>query len=350
MSSKALFMPRNNTGILMSLTALLVVMVLVSLSLGAFEIPLSHIPSLILHSLGISVGEVDFRQYNVLMHIRMPRVILAILVGGGLALAGAALQGLFRNPLVEPGLIGVSSGAALFAVIYIVFGLGKSFFSAEWNMAMLSLFAFAGGAVNTLMVYQLATLKGNGGITMLILAGIALNALCGALIGLSIFYADDAAMRSFTFWSLGDLAGANWNKILIASLLMVPGVWALIRLPSALDAMALGEAEAFHMGFNVKKIKYSVITASALLVGVAVSLSGTIGFVGLIVPHLVRMSFGTSHRLVLPASLLLGALLLIVADTLARTVVAPAEIPIGIITAILGAPFFIWLIATFKRA
>jgi iron complex transport system permease protein len=328
---------------------LALLLLLLSMSIGAFQIPLPKIPLVFLQALGWDMQGVEAREVNVLMHIRLPRVVLAALVGGGLGLAGAALQGLFRNPLVEPGLIGVSSGAALFAVAFLVFGAGLPVWGDALRMPGLTLAAFAGGAINTLLVYKLAGLRGKASISMLILAGIALNALCGALIGLVIFYADDTALRNFTFWSLGDVGGATWPKVGITALATLPAMFLLVRQHRALDALALGEAEAFHMGVEVDKLKYVVIIGTALIVGVGVSLTGTIGFVGLIVPHLTRMILGAGHKAVLPGSFLLGMILLTLSDLLARTVIAPAEIPIGIITAIIGAPFFIWLISNLKR-
>lgn len=325
------------------------VLMMVSMSMGAFEIPFTKVPLVFVQALGLDMEGVELREVNVLLHIRLPRVLLAALVGGGLGLAGAALQGLFRNPLVEPGLIGVSSGAALFAVIFLVFGAGLPVLGDAFRMPGLTLAAFAGGAINTLLVYKLAGLRGKASISMLILAGIALNALCGALIGLVIFYADDTALRNFTFWSLGDVGGATWPKVGIMALATFPAMFLLLRQHRALDALALGEAEAFHMGVEVEKLKYFVIIGAALIVGVGVSLTGTIGFVGLIVPHLTRMILGAGHKAVLPGSFLLGVVLLTLSDLLARTVIAPAEIPIGIITAIIGAPFFIWLISNLKR-
>lgn len=333
---------------LMILGVLLILVLLLSLSVGAFPIPINQVLSISLNSLGIEIGTFTTQQNSVLVNIRLPRVILAMLVGGGLGLSGAALQGLFRNPLVEPGLIGVSSGGALFAVVYIVFGASIPLLQGLSGIG-LPLFAFMGGLLNTFLVYRLASSSGKTDISLLILAGVALNALSGALIGLAIFYADDAAMRNFTFWSLGDVGGANWQKVYTAFLLIIGPAVLVFTQFRRLNALALGESEAFHMGVNVQKVKYILLISSAMMVGTAVSLTGTIGFVGLIVPHLIRLGFGADHRLVLPASFLLGAILLSVADVLARTLVVPAELPIGIITAIIGAPFFIWLIINFKK-
>jgi iron complex transport system permease protein len=326
----------------------LVLVAVLSLSVGAFSIPLRNVVGVLTDTIGLGFFDYTPQHSNVLLQIRMPRIIMAILVGGGLGVTGAALQGLFRNPLVEPGLIGVSSGGALFAVIFIVFGSSIPILSYFGGIG-LPLFAFLGGLTNTMLVYKMGSTSGKTDISLLILAGVALNALSGALIGLVIFYADDAALRNFTFWSLGDVGGANWNKVMIAFFLISGPIFLVLSQYKNLNALSIGENEAFHMGVDVQKVKYTLLIASALIVGTAVSLTGTIGFVGLIVPHLIRLLYGADHRLVLPGSFLLGASLLTIADLLARTIVMPSEMPIGIITAIIGAPFFIWLIMNVKK-
>jgi iron complex transport system permease protein len=330
--------------------AVLVGLVWVSLSLGAYAIPLQQTFAILLDQLGIVSGTYEPQQANVLLQIRLPRIVLATLIGGGLGVAGASLQGMFRNPLVEPGLIGVSSGSALFAVIYLVILSGST---GMWNGVQalgLPLFAFAGGLVHVLAVYKLSRSQGKTDTATLILAGVAINALAGALIGLTLFYADDAALRSFTFWSLGDLGGATWGKVPVAVLLIFVPSLLLFREHRGLNALSLGEYEAFHMGVNVRQIKLKLLITTALIVGVGVALVGMIGFIGLIVPHLIRICFGADHRLVLPASFLLGSILMNLADLLARTIVMPAEMPIGVITALIGAPFFIWLIFNLNKS
>lgn len=327
----------------------LLVILVVSLSQGAFHIPAQTVVQIFLSKLGLGEADYSLQQYNVLWQIRLPRILLAMIVGGALGIAGAALQGLFRNPLVEPGIIGVSSGAALFAVIFIVFGSYFTFFSDIFDAFTLPIMAFMGGLLSVLLVYQLASGKGKTDISLLILAGVAINALAGALIGLVIFYGDDTAIRNYTFWSLGDVGGASWEKVGIACLLVLVPTGIILSQHRGLNALAMGEAEAFHIGINVQQVKYIILFFSALMVGAGVSMTGIIGFVGLIVPHLIRLVFGADHRLVLPASFLLGALILAVADLLARTIVSPAEMPIGILTAVIGCPFFIWLIRNIRK-
>lgn len=330
------------------LGGVLFLMTLLSLSIGAFSIPMSNVMGILTESFGMNSFSFTTQQANVLLQIRLPRVLMVILVGGGLGITGAALQGMFRNPLVEPGLIGVSSGGALFAVIFIVFGSNFSFLGFLGAYG-LPLFAFLGGLINTFLVYKMGSSSGKTDVSMLILAGVALNALSFALVGLVIFYADDAAMRNFTFWSLGDAGGANWNKVMI-SFLLISGPSVLIMTGyKGLNALSIGENEAFHIGVDVQKVKYTMLVSSALIVGTAVAMTGTIGFVGLVVPHLIRLRFGADHRLVLPGAFLMGACLLTFADLMARTVVMPSELPIGIITALIGTPFFIWLIINVKK-
>ncbi|WP_291777039.1 iron ABC transporter permease [Cecembia sp.] len=333
--------------VLGTMLLLLLILGILSLTLGAFHIPLSKVGQVFMGDWG--VGEnLNPQEKNVLLQIRLPRLLLAMLVGGALGIAGAALQGLFRNPLVEPGLIGVSSGSALFAVIFIVFGSSFTFLSALGKFGLVA-FAFIGGLLNTFLVYRLSSQAGKTDISLLILAGVALNALAGALIGLSIFYADDAALRNFTFWSLGDVGGANWEKVwLMLGISFLP-IGLIIGQYRALNALAIGESEAYHMGVDVQRTKLFILIGSALIVGTAVALTGTIGFVGLVVPHLLRILYGADHGLVIPGSFFAGAILLTLADLLARTMVAPAEMPIGIITAILGAPFFIYLLINVKQ-
>ncbi|GAA0877809.1 iron ABC transporter permease [Algoriphagus jejuensis] len=327
----------------------LALVALASLSMGAFSIPFPQTLAILLDQLGLQVGSFAVQQENVLLQIRLPRVLMAMMVGGGLGISGAALQGMFRNPLVEPGLIGVSSGAALFAVIFMV--LVPVATSLAWIKSIgLPIFAFFGGLVNVLAVYKLSKSQGKTDAATLILAGVAVNALAGALIGLVLFFADDSALRSFTFWSLGDLGGSTWAKIPVTLILVAVPSLLLLFNSKQLNALALGEQEAFHMGVNVQQVKLKLLVCSALIVGAGVSMVGMIGFVGLVVPHLIRILFGADHRLVLPGSFLLGAILLNFADLLARVIVIPAEMPIGVITALLGAPFFIWLIFNLNKS
>ncbi|MCW0000797.1 iron ABC transporter permease [Pararhizobium sp. YC-54] len=285
------------------------------------------------------------RDRIIILDIRLPRAVLGMLVGASLAVSGAVMQGLFRNPLADPGLVGVSSGASLGAVLLIV--LGSSFFGplfAIFGFYALPVAAFCGGLITTLLLYKIATRSGQTSVATMLLAGIALGALAGAVTGVLIFMADDKQLRDLTFWGLGSLAGANWMKILSAGPIILVSLAVVPFLARGLNALTLGEAAAFHMGIPVQRLKNIAIVSVAASTGASVAVSGGIGFVGIVVPHVLRMLIGPDHRYLLPASALLGGTLLIFADMIARTIVPPAELPIGIITAFAGAPFFLWIL------
>jgi len=336
--------------IIVALSVALCVTFLLSLSIGQVYIPVSEIVLIFLKKAGLFAGTTDAVHETVLLSIRLPRLVMTLLIGACLGVSGGALQGLFRNPLVEPGLIGVSSGSALAVVALIVFGASFSIDREGLGMGVLMpAFAFGGGVLATMLVMRIGTYSGKSGAAMLILSGVAVNAFAGAAMGLILFYADENQLRMFTFWTLGDLSGSTWNKLMIAAPLMLLAGVGLFMYRGALNALALGESEAFHMGVDVNRIKRNIVILSALAVGTSVSLAGAIGFVGLVVPHLVRVAFHVDNHLVMPASALGGSLLLILADLAARTVVAPAELPIGVVTALVGAPFFIYLLLRSQR-
>ncbi|MEP6563934.1 MAG: iron ABC transporter permease [Mesorhizobium sp.] len=285
------------------------------------------------------------RDRLIVYDIRLPRVILGMLIGASLAVSGAVMQGLFRNPLADPGLIGVSAGSSLGAVAVIVLGgTVLAPFVAVLGTLALPLAAFCGGLATTLVLYQVATRQGRTSVATMLLAGIALAALAMALTGILIFLADDRQLRDLTFWQLGSLAGSTWQKIGSVGPVMVLALAAMPFLARGLNALALGEATAGHLGIPVQRLKYTAIVGVSAAVGASVAVSGGIGFVGIVVPHLLRLAIGPDNRYLLPASALLGASLLLLGDAVARTIVAPAELPIGIVTAIAGAPFFLWIL------
>ncbi|MDX1256263.1 FecCD family ABC transporter permease [Vibrio parahaemolyticus] len=281
----------------------------------------------------------------VVNEIRLPRTILCMFIGAILAICGVVMQGLFRNPLAEPGIIGVSAGAALGgALAIVVFAEFSQNHPQLMNLAALPLFAFLGGALTTVLVYWLGTNKFGTSVTIMLLAGVAISALSGAAIGFLNFSADDQMLRDLTLWSMGSLAGANWAGIGLASVTLVVLLFWFHKKAMSLNALLLGESEARHLGVPVQKLKRQLILLSAVGVGVTVSICGAIGFIGLVIPHLGRMLAGPDHRTLLPISALLGALLLTCADMIARVLLAPAELPVGIVTALIGAPFFIYLL------
>lgn len=303
---------------------------------GAVDLSLGEVMRAI-----VSPAEASARDVSILWSVRLPRTLMAMLVGAALGVSGAVMQGLFRNSLADPGLTGVSSGAALGAVTTIVLGQNLLGSAAAY---LLPPAAFVGGLIVTLLLYGLATRGGRTSVSIMLLGGIAIGALSMAATGLLIFISSEQQLRELTFWSMGSLAGASWTKV--ASLLACAAI-ALPLLPlllTTLDRLSLGEAEAHYMGVNVERSKIAAIGLTALLTGSAVAVSGVIGFVGLIVPHLLRIGVGPSHRVLLPLSALIGALLMLVADQIARSVAAPAELPIGIVTAAVGGPVFLWML------
>ena len=337
--------PRRRIALLPLGALLLAAAMIAGILLGPARITAAGLYATILDALGLAPLPAEhIRDAAVLGVIRAPRVLMAALVGASLGAAGAAMQGLFRNPLADPGLIGVSAGAGLAAVGSIV--LGGSLFGAAAGMLglwLLPIAAFAGGLGATFVMARLGTVQGVTGIATLLLAGVAVNALAGSLTGLLIFMADDRQVRDITFWTLGSLAGSRWAQVPVVAVLAGIPTLLLCALARPLNALLLGEAEAFHLGIRVETVKRLALVLAAFAVAAGVAFTGLIGFVGLVVPHLIRLGFGADHRLVLPGAALLGGTLLVLADLLARSLAAPAELPVGVVTALLGAPFFLWL-------
>ncbi len=289
--------------------------------------------------------QIAARDAVILFDIRLPRLAMGILVGAALAVSGAVMQGLFRNPLADPGLVGVGAGAGLGAIGAIVLGSLLPFALRDTlDTWLVPVAAFLGGWLTTILLYRLSTHRGRTSVAVMLLGGIAIAALAGALSGILIYLADDAQLRDLTFWGLGSLAGATWDKVLIAGRLILVALAATPFLARALNGLALGEGPAAHLGIPVQRMKNAAILTVAAATGAAVAVSGGIGFVGIVVPHLLRLMIGPDHRYLLPNAALLGASLLLLADMISRTLVAPAELPIGIVTATLGGPFFLWIL------
>ena len=279
----------------------------------------------------------------VLWHIRLPRALFAVLIGAALALGGGLTQGLFRNPLADPGLLGISSGAALAVASWLVLPFSATGLIALY-MPMLA--AFIGSLAVMVVIFILSRAE-EGSLSRLLLVGIAINALCGALVGVLSWLSNDAQLRQLSLWGMGSLGQAEWPTLLVAATLIIPAALAVWWMASRLNLLQLGDEEAHYLGVNVQALQRWLLLCSAVLVAVAVAISGVIGFIGLVVPHLMRLWLGPDHRGLIPGSLLAGAILLLLADTLARTVAAPAEIPVGLLTSLLGAPWFLWLV--FRR-
>ncbi|MEH6632554.1 MAG: iron ABC transporter permease [Halopseudomonas aestusnigri] len=324
--------------------------IFISLGLGGVPISISSSVEHFLSYLGLAQSHLEPQEILILEAIRLPRTALGLVIGMSLALSGGVLQSLFRNPLADPGLIGVSSGAALAVVSIIV--LGDTFFAPFLELTKnfaLPIAAFVGSLSITVLIYQLASRGGSTDVSMMLLMGIAVTAIVGSIIGLLTYLADDTELRSLTFWSMGSLSGAGkatWPSIAI----MVLASILLLRLSSPLNLFLLGETEAKHLGIRTESIKRQAALAAACATGAAVAAAGMIGFIGLIAPHLARLIGGADNRFVLPASALIGALLIIVADTIARNIILPAELPIGLVTSFIGGPFFfVLLFREFKR-
>lgn len=324
-------------------TALLLIFLagsgLLSLTMGAMSLPAAEsLLTVIDHISGSTMSQLQDYQHAVIVELRLPRILLAVMVGAILAQCGAVMQGLFRNPLADPGIIGVSSGAAVGAVLAIVLAPAAII---AWAVPVS---AFISGLVITLLIYALAQTRAGTSVVVLLLAGVAISAFAGAAIGSVTYFANDQDLRSISLWQMGSLAGGTGENILLCTLVLIVLAIRFQQRASALNALLLGEAEARHLGIPVERLKLELILLTAIGVGVAVASAGIIGFIGLVVPHLIRMSTGPDHKTLLPLSALCGALLLISADLLARLVVQPAELPVGIVTALMGAPFFLALL------
>ncbi len=318
-------------------------MFILALSIGAYRLSLSQVAE-VLFSWGGDTTQPSSIRY-LLLDIRLPRILLAIVVGAGLSVSGAAIQGLFRNPLADPTLIGITSGGMLFAIIGIFFS-GTLFagMNALLGYTTIAVFSFLGSLLTTLLIFRMATFGGRTYVTTMLLAGIAITALAGAITGLLTYFSSEDQLRDITFWTLGSLSGASWTNLLIVTPAILVSCVFLTGLSRALDLFMLGEGEAAYLGVNVQKTKWTIIICTALAVGISVSITGLISFIALVVPHLLRLISGAKHRPLLINSALLGGLILLIADTFARTAIAPAELPIGVLTALLGAPFFIWML------
>ncbi len=323
---------------------LLIIISFISISTGPSEISILKIIKKIF--LRISLSEIE---YLVLIDIRIPRLFMGILVGSSLAVSGTIMQGLFRNPLADPGIVGVGAGASLGAIIAIVL-INKLpiFLTAFLGDYLIVFFAFFGGWITTFLLYIISTKRGETSVSTMILAGIAIGALAGAITGLLIYLADDTQLRDLTFWGLGSLNGATWIKVYFLCPFILISIFISLFLGGSLNALSLGETTAKHIGISTKKLKNISIIIVAASTGSAVAFSGGIGFIGIIVPHLIRQIQGPDHRFLIFNSALLGAIILICSDMISRIIVQPSELPIGIVTALIGSPVFLWILFNFK--
>ena len=308
------------------------------LSLGSFNVELNKILS----------GDADPLQTEVLFNIRLPRVLLAACVGGALGISGAALQGLFRNPLADPGLIGVSAGAAFGAVSAIVL-VNSGLIFLQLGSFLVPLAAILGSLLVISLIYILTASFANSGIMYMLLVGIALNAMSTVGIGFLIFVSSDSQLRTLTFWMMGSFGSTSWELLIPSMVLVFITILTLVINSRKLDIMQLGESEAYRTGVDVLRTRRTIILSSAIMIGTCVSLSGIIGFVGLVVPHIVRLLAGSSHTFLLIGSAIMGTLITVLADLFSRLIIQPAELPIGLATSAIGAPFFLWLVLRLRN-
>ena len=317
---------------------------LTSLSLGPVNIPASQVASILLSFFGLDIGDFGRTQQLVIEQIRLPRIIVGASVGAALGVAGATMQGLFRNPMADPGIIGVSAGGAVGAVVAIAMGVTGLFFLA------LPAFAFVGAMVSCFLVYGIAAVGGHFSMATLLLAGVAVNAFLGAVISaIIISLPDNEALREILFWLAGGLDSRSWEHVQISTPLIIGGTIVILLMTRDLNLLMLGDDEARSMGIRVGVARVTLLAAAALVTGASVAVSGTIAFVGLVTPHILRLVIGPDHRVLIPMSALGGAIFIIVADTVARTIIQPAEFRVGVLTAFVGAPFFILLLIRNKR-
>lgn len=284
-------------------------------------------------------------QWQIWLNIRLPRILLAVLVGLALAMSGTIFQGLFHNPMADPALIGVNSGASLAVALSIIL---PSLIPSEFALYGTMVAAFIGSLLVSGLIYALSY-RSQASMNKLLLAGIAVNALCFSIVGILTYVSNDQQLRQFSLWTMGSLGQAQWKPLTVAALVILPVAGFAFLLANKLNLLQLGDEEAHYLGVNVLRLKKQLILLGALLVGTSVAVSGAIGFIGLVIPHLVRFKLGADHRWVLPASALCGAILLLLADTVARTAVAPAELPVGMLTSFLGAPYFLWLVMKYRE-
>lgn len=326
------------------LTVLLIAASLVSMTLGPVNIPLTHVAAVVLAPAGLDIAPYTHTEELVVVQLRLPRIVVGALVGMALGVAGATMQGLFRNPMADPGIIGVSAGGAVGAVLSIALGLSSLFFLA------LPLFAFIGAMGAAFLVYGIALAGGRFSMPTLLLAGVAVSAFLGAIISaVLVLVPSNEALREILFWLAGGLDSRSWEHVRLSAPFILGGSALIVVLARDLNLLMLGDDDARSMGIRVGAIRPLLIAAASLVTGVAVAVSGTIAFVGLVVPHMLRLVVGPDHRVLVPVSAVGGALFLVIADTLARTIIQPAELRVGIITALVGAPFFIFLLIRNKR-
>ncbi|PZR23909.1 MAG: iron ABC transporter [Flavobacterium psychrophilum] len=295
-------------------------------------------------------GTVSQSDRFVLMDLRLPRIVMGILIGSALAVSGTCLQGMFRNPLASPDLLGITAGASLMAAITIVLGAYiKPYVPEAFHFSLLSIMAFVGALLTMILVYRISTIDGRTNVVIMLLSGVAITALGFSFMGLLIYISKEEELRDLTFWNLGSLAGATWTKNCILAIIILGCYSILLPKGKALNAIMLGEKDAQHLGIRVERLKKQIVILTALLIGTCVAFAGNIGFVGLIVPYILRLIFKSRYNIILPLAAVFGSVLLLSADTISRTIAPPSEIPIGILSAFMGAPIFIIILIKSRK-
>jgi len=340
----------DNKILIYILILILIILSIISLGYGPVELSIKQIFDIIFYKINLNNGlSFNLIQETVFWNIRLPRLLLGLIVGLALGSTGAILQGLFRNPLIDPGFIGISSGAAVGAMISIMFSsIAYNIFKIS-HFILLPLLAIIGAFIVTMMIYKMSKVENKTNIMAMLLSGIAINALAGAIIGIFVSISSDSQLRSFTFWTLGGLDRSNWNIVGISYLIISINFFLVFSLRDKLDIFMLGDSEALCLGINVEKLKKRIILISSIMVGVTVAFCGMIGFIGLVTPHLIRLLIGPNHRYLIPGSAILGSIILVLSDLISKSVIAPAQLPVGVVTSSIGAPIFIWLIYNQKK-
>lgn len=341
---------QNRLSIYMTFSVLLLALLaVVSLYMGVYVFE-RHSVFELLSGIITNDGSISDSDRFVMMGLRLPRIVMAILIGSALAVSGTCMQGMFKNPLATPDLIGITSGASLFAAVTIVLGSSfKDYIPEYLHYSMLSIMAFAGALITMILVYRISTSGGRTNVIIMLLTGVAITALGFAITGFLIYISKEEQLRDLTFWNLGSLGGATWTKNAILAIVISISYFVLINKGKALNAMMLGEKDAAHLGIPVERIKKQIVVLTALMVGATVAFAGTISFVGLIVPYILRLIFKSNYHIILPLSAVLGSVLMLTADTISRTIAAPSEVPIGILTALMGAPIFIAILIRSRK-
>lgn len=278
----------------------------------------------------------------VLLNIRLPRLVMGLIVGAALSICGASMQGLFRNPLADPGLIGITSGATLAVGTLIV--LFPTFLEGIFGLYALSIAAFSGAMITAVIITLIASKSSQLSIVHVLLCGIAINAIAGSLTGLLTYFSTDDQLRTLTFWTMGSISGSMWSQVMVCSSLVIPCLFIINRCAVGLNLLSLGEEPAVYVGLNYHQLKLCILITVSIAIGACVAVSGFIGFIGLVIPHIIRQFVGPNHKILLPLSALLGSTLLVLSDLVARVIIAPAEMPVGLITSTIGGPVFLYMV------